>query len=206
LADSWTLWLRLYAPSRSYALPNLLFTLASLLLPLAGLLQYRMLRRPMVVEGGLLQRQRSDMHHDLRTCLRLLLPFVVALLAGVALETKILLAPNPASGDVVPRLLILLLLLLALARQAVGILDYLHVQRERDIEQANAHVWRETTRQMETYLGIVSHELKPPLTSLQGNIALMARRLRRVPLDQGEAVETKDLIPLMTTVRTLVEG
>src|SRR5262249_32189517 len=90
LADSGTLWLRMYAPSRSYALPNLLFTLASLLLPLAGLLQYRMLRRPMVVEGGLLQRQRSDMHHDLRTCLRLLLPFVVALLAGVALETKIL--------------------------------------------------------------------------------------------------------------------
>src|SRR5262249_6351810 len=109
------------------------------------------------------------------------------------------------SGDVVPRLLILLLLLLALVRQAVGFLDYLHVQRERDMEQANAHVWRETTRQMETYLGIVSHELKTPLTSLQGNIELIARRLHRVHLDPMEAAETKDLIPLLATVRTLVE-
>ena len=203
LADSWMLWLRLYAPSRSDALPNLLFVLASLLLPLAGLMQYQLLRNPRVVEGRVTHRERSVAQQDLRACFRLLLPFVVALLASVALEAKMLLAPIASSGEVVPRLLILLLLLLALVRQAVGFLDYLHVQRERELERADAQVWRETTHQMETFVGVVSHELKTPLTTLQGYYELLARRLNRAQFDQAQA---EDLIPLVSMARTLIEN
>jgi signal transduction histidine kinase len=202
LADSWMLWLTLYAPFRSDVVPNLLYVLASLLLPLAGLVQYRLLRTPREVHVRPSHREPSLIQQDLRTCFRLLLPFAVALLTSVALEAKIVLAPIPASGEAVPRLLILLLLLLALARQGVGLLDFLHVQRERETERANAHTWRETTRQMETFVGVVSHELKTPLTTLHGYIELLASRLNRAQLNQAQAA---DLVSLIAKARTLVE-
>jgi signal transduction histidine kinase len=203
LADSWTLWIRLYAPSQPAALPILVFILAALLLPLAGLVQYRLAwRMPWAAEGRVAKKERSLNEQDLVECARLLLPFAAALLAGVAVEVRMLFAPIPAAGEVVPHLLILLLLLVALVRQAVGFLEYVRVRREREAERANAHSLLESTRQMETFLGIASHELKTPLTSLQGNIQLIARRLNRVELEQAQA---EDLVPLVRMASTLIE-
>jgi signal transduction histidine kinase len=61
---------------------------------------------------------------------------------------------------------------------------------------------REANWRMEEFLNITSHELKTPLTSLQGNIQLMGRRLNRVNLDQAKA---EDLVPLVLMSRSLVE-
>jgi hypothetical protein len=145
LADAWTLGLRLYAPSGSAAFPTLLYGLAALLLPLAALVQYRLLQHPWLVAGRAMPKERSVHQRDLRACLRLLLPFVAALVAGLAIEAHMLLAPMPVTRQVVPHLVILLLVLVALARQTIGFLDYVHVQREREEARAAAQGWREWT-------------------------------------------------------------
>lgn len=54
--------------------------------------------------------------------------------------------------------------------------------RERAEAEASMLVFRETARQMDTFLGIVSHELKSPLTSVSGNIQLARRQLARFRL------------------------
>jgi signal transduction histidine kinase len=74
--------------------------------------------------------------------------------------------------------------------------------RLQEALRASERALRETNRQMEEFLNITSHELKTPLTSLQGNIQLMGRRINRVQLDPAKAV---DLIPLVTITRSLIE-
>lgn len=54
--------------------------------------------------------------------------------------------------------------------------------RERAEAEASMMVLRETAHQMDTFLGIVSHELKSPLTSVSGNIQLARRQLARFRL------------------------
>lgn len=54
--------------------------------------------------------------------------------------------------------------------------------RERAEAEASMLVLQETARQMDTFLGIVSHELKSPLTSVSGNIQLARRQLARFRL------------------------
>jgi PAS domain S-box-containing protein len=58
----------------------------------------------------------------------------------------------------------------------------LHEQAEA---KARELALQETARQMDAFLGIASHELKTPLTSLKGNIQLAKRQLLR--LKRGEA-------------------
>jgi signal transduction histidine kinase len=203
LADSWMLWLRLYAPSQPRTLPNLVYVVASLLLPLAGLVQYRLARyTPRVVERRVRRGELSLKQQDLRRCFRLLLPFLAVLVAAVILEVEMMLAPITAVGEVVPHLLILLLMLLALTRQAVGFLDYIHIQREREADRANVLALREANRRMDEFLNIASHELKTPLTSLQGHTQVLVRRLNATQLQGADA---EDLARLIVMVHSVLE-
>jgi signal transduction histidine kinase len=203
LADSLSLWLRLYAPSQPEAVPNLVYVLATLLLPLAGLVQYRLaLHKPWVVKVHVKQQELSLQQHDLRRCFWLVLPFGAVVLVAVVLEAQMWFAPIAASGRGVPHLLILLLLLLALTRQAVGFLDYIHIQREGEADRANVLALCEANRRMEEFLGIVSHELKTPLTSLQGNTELLVRRITAV---HGHQAEAEDLARLVAMVQAVLE-
>jgi PAS domain S-box-containing protein len=72
----------------------------------------------------------------------------------------------------------------------------LHEQAEA---KARELALQETARQMDAFLGIASHELKTPLTSLKGNIQLAKRQLTR--LKQGGAATEE----AMTTL-TALEG
>jgi signal transduction histidine kinase len=94
------------------------------------------------------------------------------------------------------------LLLLAAVRQGLTLLENAQVRRTGETARASALALREANRRMEEFLNIASHELKTPLTSLQGNIQLMGRRLNRVHPDQAKA---EDLVPLVLMARALVE-
>jgi PAS domain S-box-containing protein len=67
--------------------------------------------------------------------------------------------------------------------QAVAQLTVLVIERdrllhEREEARANALISQEATRRMDQFLGIASHELKTPLTTVKGNIQLAKRRVR----------------------------
>ena len=57
------------------------------------------------------------------------------------------------------------------------------LEQEREEARASALALRETKAQMDTFLGIASHELKTPLTSLKLSLQLSQRQLRK--LTQG---------------------
>ena len=71
----------------------------------------------------------------------------------------------------------------------------LHEQAEA---KARELVLQETARQMDTFLGIASHELKTPLTPLKGNIHLAKHQLTRLK-QEGAATEEE----VMTTLTSL---
>lgn len=53
---------------------------------------------------------------------------------------------------------------------------------ERSESQATVMALQETARQMDTFLGVISHELKSPLTAISGNVQLARRQLARFQL------------------------
>jgi signal transduction histidine kinase/integral membrane sensor domain MASE1 len=55
-----------------------------------------------------------------------------------------------------------------------------HLAREREEARASALAERETARQMSTFLSLIGHELRNPLTSLKGQIQLAQRQLLRL--------------------------
>jgi signal transduction histidine kinase len=192
LADSWMIWLRLYAPSQAGALPDLLFLIASLLLPLAGLVQLRLAQRSsldVAVHPVAQQGSPNPMRQDLIGAFRFLLPFIIVLLACIAIEARILVSPKLAPRELMSHLIILTLLLLVLARQGVAFLEHARTLREREAARANEQAMRETNRQMETFLGIVSHELKTPLSSMLLGLRMLQRRAETLARPEGSAAQ-----------------
>ena len=181
LADSWRVWLRLYAPLHADAGPDLVYLIASLLLLLAGLAQFRLAQRTpaagaaRLVASTPLRFRRGD----LLSAFRFLLPFLAVLLVSSAIEAKLMIAPLLAVGVLLPHLVMLTLLLLVILRQGVVFLQQAEAQREQEATRASEQALRETNRQLETFLGIVSHELKTPLTSLLLGLQMLQRQLRR---------------------------
>jgi signal transduction histidine kinase len=88
------------------------------------------------------------------------------------------------------------LLFLVIARQAVAFLENEQTRRERDTAQTTTLVLREANRQMSAFLAIASHELKTPLTSLQGNIDVLIRRLKKA----RQAGDEAEVDPLVSTI------
>ncbi|HET8913198.1 MAG TPA: ATP-binding protein, partial [Ktedonobacteraceae bacterium] len=81
--------------------------------------------------------------------------------------------------------------------EAVGKLVALVIERERLLREreearASSLAARETTQRMDEFVGIVSHELKTPLTSLRGNLQLAKRYLKR-SLPTGDELENQSV-------------
>jgi signal transduction histidine kinase/integral membrane sensor domain MASE1 len=64
--------------------------------------------------------------------------------------------------------------------------------REREEARASELALRETKAQMDTFLGIASHELKTPLTSLKLSLQWSQRQLRKLTQSRNEAATAED--------------
>jgi signal transduction histidine kinase len=190
IADSWVAWQILYHISFQAGSPPDLFWIAFYLaLPLAGLVWLRCSLSPAGASGAREAGARLEAHprkRDLEQALRFLSPFAVALLASAVIGLWAIIAPIQPMHPLVPVLMIFGLLLVVLARQGVAVFEHAQVQREREeargreqAAQASERALREANRQLETFLGMASHELKTPLTTLQLSLQWMQRRAER---------------------------
>jgi signal transduction histidine kinase len=195
LGDAEVIWLILSPPHvyRTGQLPDLFWMAFDLLIPLAAVVQVRVVQRARAGRGpatataeGAAAEGWGLQRGDLRAALRFFLPLVAALLASVAI---LLHATSGAAGAgwrgaLVPLAVSFGLLLLVILRQGIVFLENMRLQREREEAharalqaQAEARALRELNRRKDEFLGVVSHELKTPLASLLGYHELLARRL-----------------------------
>jgi len=194
VADSWYALLLLRASSYQIGSPPDLFWMAFILLvPLAGLVRFRLRQRNFI--GGRarpVSPQPVDPRwQDLLASLRVTAPVAAALLVSAVLFIHAELIASGLPPVALP-LIVLVLLVLALVRQALTAMDNERLRRERE------EALRETTTQMETFVGMAGHELKNPLASIRLTLALAERRMRR--LLQRERVEVTDVVPLLEPV------
>lgn len=95
----------------------------------------------------------------------------------------------------------------AVAQLGAVVLERERLLRERAQSQASLLALRETNRRMNEFLGIASHELKTPLTTLKANAQIMERRVRRMTgeIQQIDREVRDRLVPLVDPLRQLTE-
>jgi PAS domain S-box-containing protein len=76
-------------------------------------------------------------------------------------------------------------------------------QRERTEAIARELAAREASRRTDEFIGITSHELKTPLTTIKGNLQLARRRIRTVLREMSTANER--LLRLLEEVQTMLD-
>lgn len=178
VADSWVVWL---LPSGGYgagSVPDLFRSLFYLLLALAGLVRLHYSQRSPVVREERRRPIRLQMQ-DVQEAARFLFPIIVALFVCGVIAARVIIAPFRPIHPILPILVIAGLLVLVIVRQGITILENARLRREREAARTSELVVRETNRQMETFLGMASHELKTPLTSIIMGLQLIQRRIMR---------------------------
>jgi len=133
VGDSWYAWLNLLHRYTPAAPPALFWLLASLLAPLAGLLQLRLSRHQTVSHleaGRAWQASQPERGNAFDEAARILLPLLVALLACTAIALRAILAPVRPIAPLIPSLVIFGLLLLVLMRQGMMVLEHAQLQRK----------------------------------------------------------------------------
>ncbi len=201
VADTWASWLLLY-PSHIYHTghPSDLFWSAFyLLVPLALLVKLRVSQnlsaRASVSPTSAEERQQFQ-QADLKEALRFIAPLLLALLASALIAIRAIIAPLHPMHPAVPSLVIVGLLLLALVRQGIMVLENASLRRaweQARTQELAAHAseagLREANRQLETFLGMASHELKTPLTSILMSQEMLKRRVERLSRSLVETPE-----------------
>ncbi len=205
IGNSWYAALLLSDHAQAGDPPDLFWLLGSLCFPLAALVRFRLTRyepvipaeRPVTRTGLDLQRQ------DVQDGLRFLLPFGAAVLASVVLLVRALLESRAGRDPLAALLLSGLLQGLVLMRQGVVWLEQAQVRHEREAARASEQVLRETNQQLELFLGIASHELKTPLTSIIMGMQILQRRVQQ--LRRSLAGRAPDAAPQVEAMQPLVE-
>jgi signal transduction histidine kinase len=80
----------------------------------------------------------------------------------------------------------------AVTRFAALVMERERLLTEAALARADELAFRETASRLDTFMGIVSHELKTPLTSIKGNLQLANRRLKKM-LQQSSDAEQRQL-------------
>ncbi len=191
IADSSVAWLILYHISfQAGSPPDLFWSAFYLLIPLAGLVWLRSTRTQPTPTERQEARARLELppqRSNLKNALQFLAPFAAALLASAVIGVRAITAPVDSIHPLVPGLMIFGLLLLVFVRQGITLLENSRLEYER--EEARAHALsaqareqalQEANDQLETFLGMASHELKTPLTSISMGLELIQRRIQRL--------------------------
>jgi len=216
VGDTWATWI-LLQPAHVYvtgAVPDLFWLTCYLLLPLAALVQLRITRRELAVNGGRVgdeaRRETGGEHilwQDIRASLPQFFPIVAALLASAVLMIGVIVQVARAGwrGDVWPIIMIFGLLLLVIMRQALICLDHARFRREMAVERAHAQALVELNRRKDEFLGVVSHEIRTPLASVAGYIQLLIRRLDAwQPPADGAAVPASMVVRAVARTRAVL--
>jgi signal transduction histidine kinase len=191
VGDIWFAYLHLQVPFLPGGIQDLCWTLASVLAPLAGVVQLCLApreaahfnTRTLAVEDRLpVQR------HVRLEVIRFIAPLAAALLTSAIIAIRTIIAPVHPLDPLAPSLVIFGLLVLVLVRQGITVLEREQWWREREEAQGRAltahaseQAMREANRQLETFLGIVSHELKTPLSAMLLSLQLLQRRKEHPP-------------------------
>ena len=193
IADSWAAVLLDRSRYQSGSPPDLFWMAFYLLLPLAGLVRFRLSQHTTAGMSTWVNSQptTTPRREDLIASMRVISSVAAALVTGTvviirAYQGTSLLHP------MVPFLAALALLGLALVRQGLAVVDNERLYRQRE------ETLRNTTAQMETFLGMAGHELKNPLASTKLSLQLAARRLHQ--MSQREPEIAPQLEPVLETM------
>jgi signal transduction histidine kinase len=198
LADSWSASMALHASYLGGNPPDVFWMTCYLLFPLAGLVQFHLAQRETTAQPG--QPQVSPPQAlaggVFMGSLRFLFPFVVALLAGGIIIVQATVQSDVPNSPLISLAVAFGLVILVIARQELTFLECEHWRHEREVARANElAALREAQQQMDTFLGMASHELKTPLSSIKLGLQVQARRLRRLAQRDGKMMI--DLEPIL---------
>ncbi|HEY7355606.1 MAG TPA: HAMP domain-containing sensor histidine kinase, partial [Ktedonobacterales bacterium] len=181
VGDTWYAWLNLFQRYTPASPPALFWLMASLLAPLAGLTQLRLMQRqpsPRQEQSLTWQADLPERQGYLSEAGRVLLPLVMALLACIAIAVRAIIAPVRPMEPLKPILVIFGLLLLVLVRQGITLLENARWQRRWTWALAHEQALQEINFRMEAFLGIAGHELKTPLTTVILSLQVLRRRIQ----------------------------
>jgi len=218
VADAWAILLILH-PAHVYrtgGIPDLFWLAADLLIPLAALVQVRVVQRVQAgerraPEGQDLQGPQHPQgpdREDVRAALRLFLPLIAALVASVVILLRAaMIATAGAAWQrlVAPLAVSSSLLLLVIVRQAVMFLETARLRHAMVAAQAEQWALRALNQRKDVFLSVISHELRTPLASLELFFALLARRFATLPPREASAAghprdRGRDAEPLHTAL------
>ena len=189
LADSWSASIALHATYLGGNPPDIFWMACYLLFPLAGLAQFRLAQCKTTSRGEqkLLPFYDSAPEGAIMDSLRFLLPFVVAVVAGGVIVVHAAVDSMRPSNPLIPFTVAFGLLILVIARQELTFLESVRWRREREAARTNElAALQRANQQMDTFLGIASHELKTPLSSIKLGMQMQQRRIKRLAHRTGD--------------------
>jgi signal transduction histidine kinase len=202
IADTWATVL-LFHPHHTYrtgSVPDLFWFTCYLLIPLAAIVRLRLTPAELFPRPPLPAERLT--WRDVLAGMQFVAPSVAVVVASMVVILTATLRARSTATLLTPDVVGFALLLLALLRPAAMYLEHEQMRRERDAALTQESAVRLAHARMQTFLTVIAHEMRTPLTVLIGNVQLMARRLDALARTEASR---EDYRHGATVLRTLVE-